>query len=114
MKTLTLWRIGFVLCSSLAVGQYPPLQPLPSITPRSPEVEHRLPTDQPQQVEARLQRRPLDAAQLKRDAAELAKLAQSIPPEIEQVGKGRLPKDLNGQLKRIEKLSKQLRRELSQ
>jgi hypothetical protein len=58
-------------------------------------------------------RRPVDPAQLQRDARELAMLAQLIPSEVEQVGKGRLPKDLDGQLKRIEKLSKQLRRAIS-
>jgi hypothetical protein len=58
-------------------------------------------------------RRPTDPAQLERDAKELASLAQLILPEIHQVENGRLPKDLDGQLKRIEKLSKQLRREVS-
>jgi hypothetical protein len=54
-----------------------------------------------------------DVAQIKFDAEELAKLAQEIPPAIEQANKGVLSKDLNDRLKRIEKLSKQLRRELS-
>jgi hypothetical protein len=58
-------------------------------------------------------RQPVDSAQLQRDAKELASLAQLIPSEVEQVEKGRLPKDLDEQLKRIEKLSKQLRREIS-
>jgi len=53
------------------------------------------------------------AAQLKRDAEELAKLAEQIPPGVEQANKGVISKDLNDRLKRIEKLSKQLRRELS-
>jgi hypothetical protein len=58
-------------------------------------------------------RQPADPAQLERHAKELASLAQLIPSEVEQVESGRLPKDLDGQLKRIEKLSKQLRREIS-
>jgi hypothetical protein len=58
-------------------------------------------------------RRPVDPAQLERDAHELASLAQLIPSEVQQVEHGRLPKDLDEQLKRIEKLSKQLRREIS-
>ena len=57
--------------------------------------------------------KPADPAQLQRDAKELASLAQLIPPEVEQLKAGRLPKDLDGQLKRIEKLSKQLRREIT-
>ena len=55
---------------------------------------------------------PVHSAQLQRDAQELARLAQLIPSEIHQVESGLLPKDLDGQLKRIEKLSKQLRREI--
>ncbi len=58
-------------------------------------------------------RRPIDFAQIKRDADELAKLAQSLPPDIEHVASGRLPKDLSQKLKRIEKLSKHLRMLLS-
>ena len=56
---------------------------------------------------------PVRLAHLQQDAQELARLAQLIPPEIQQVEKGVLPKDLDGQLKQIEKLSKQLRREIS-
>jgi hypothetical protein len=69
------------------------------------------PADIPPQVTAK--RRPADPAQLQRDAKELASLAQLIPSEVQQAENGRLPKDLDGQLKRIEKLSKQLRREIS-
>jgi hypothetical protein len=65
----------------------------------------------PPQVTAK--RGPVDPAQLERDAKELASLAQLIPSQVQQVESGRLPKDLDGQLKRIEKLSKQLRREIS-
>ena len=53
-----------------------------------------------------------DTVQIKHDADELAKLAGEIPPGVEQVNEGVIPKDLNERLKRIEKLSKQLRREL--
>jgi hypothetical protein len=69
------------------------------------------PAEIPPQVTAK--RRPVDPAQLERDAKELASLAQLIPSEVHQVGNGRLPKDLDAQLKRIEKLSKQLRHEIS-
>jgi LAS superfamily LD-carboxypeptidase LdcB len=51
--------------------------------------------------------------QLQQDAKELAKLAESIPTDIEQVSRGVLPKDLSARLKKIEKLSKRLREELS-
>jgi hypothetical protein len=65
----------------------------------------------PPQVTAK--RQPPNPAQLERDAKELASLAQLIPSQVRQVENGRLPKDLDGQLKRIEQLSKQLRREIS-
>jgi len=52
--------------------------------------------------------------QLQREADELVGLAQSVPSQIQQVQRGVLPKELIDKLKRIEKLSKQLRSELSQ
>jgi hypothetical protein len=55
-----------------------------------------------------------DVARLKRVAEELANLAQSIPPDVDQTTKGILPKDLEQKLKRIEKLAKQLRSGISQ
>jgi len=57
-------------------------------------------------------RATVDYAQLKRDADELAALAQSVPADVDQTGKGVLPKDLAEKLKRIEKLAKQLRNRL--
>jgi hypothetical protein len=60
------------------------------------------------------QRQRIDPAKLKRDADELASLAQTIPPSIDQTTKGVLPKDLAGNLKKIEKLAKQLRQQISQ
>jgi hypothetical protein len=50
--------------------------------------------------------------QLQQDANELARLAESIPPDVEQVSRGILAKDLNERLKKIEKLSKRLRNDL--
>jgi len=40
-------------------------------------------------------------------------LAESVLSEVDQTTKGLLPKDLSEKLKRIEKLAKQLRRQLS-
>jgi len=56
----------------------------------------------------------LNSALLKTQAGELAKLASGVPSDVQQVGQGLLPKELNAKLKRIEKLSKQLRQELNQ
>jgi hypothetical protein len=57
-------------------------------------------------------RQNADPAKLREDANELANLAQSIPPAVEQTTKGMLPKDLDQKLKRIEKLAKQLRSQI--
>lgn len=56
----------------------------------------------------------IDLPRLKTQADELAKLAAGVPPDIEQLKKGLLSKDLEHNLKRIEKLSKQLRQELNE
>jgi len=58
------------------------------------------------------QRGKANAEQLQRDADELMALTQSIPADIDTVNRGLLPKDVADKLKRIEKLSKQLRKEL--
>jgi hypothetical protein len=60
------------------------------------------------------QRASVDPAKLRHDADELANLAQSVPSAIDQTTKGVLQKDLNEKLKRIEKLAKQLRSQISQ
>ncbi len=54
----------------------------------------------------------VDLAKLHQDALDLAQLAQSVPTEVNQATQGKLPKDLAEKLKRIEKLSRQLRAEL--
>jgi len=69
------------------------------------------PADEPPRATAK--RPPVGTVQLQRDAQELARLAQLIPSEVEQLKTGRLPKDLEAQLRQIEKLSKHLRREIS-
>jgi hypothetical protein len=55
-----------------------------------------------------------DPSRLQDEAAELAKLSAGIPAGIERVNQGQLPKTLVEQLKRIEKLAKNLRSELAQ
>lgn len=53
-----------------------------------------------------------NADQLQRNAEELMTLTQSIPTDIDALNRGLLPKDMVDKLKRIEKLSKQLRKQL--
>lgn len=54
----------------------------------------------------------VDYAKMKQDAEELASLAQSVPADVDQTGKGMLPKDLTAKLKRIQKLAKQLQSQI--
>jgi hypothetical protein len=61
----------------------------------------------------RPQSRKLDPAKIHGEAEELAKLAATVPNDIDQVAQGKLPRDLGEKLKRIEKLSKNLRSDLS-
>ncbi|MFY9560318.1 MAG: hypothetical protein WAQ52_08810 [Terriglobales bacterium] len=63
--------------------------------------------DQPASEPKSIQR--LDTFAMEREARELSALASSIPGDVEQLKKGLLPKDAMDKLKRIEKLSKQLR-----
>jgi hypothetical protein len=76
---------------------------------------HRDPTPQDRDVnpDRQLATQQIDPAQLSKDANELAQLANSVPTEIENVKHGVVAKDLDKKLKRIEKLSKRLRSELS-
>jgi hypothetical protein len=55
----------------------------------------------------------IDLIGVQRDAAELARTAQSIPGDVESIQKGMLPKDVLQKLKQIERLSKRLRSELN-
>jgi hypothetical protein len=100
---LTLLLVG------LQPQQFPPLTTNPS---PHPTVERRMPIDQPEVVTPRGGQRRPDPAKLTTDAKQLAKLADEIPSLVEQANKGVLSKDLRERLKRIEKLSKQLRRDL--
>jgi hypothetical protein len=72
--------------------------------------KHQLQLDPP--IGPRAQK--LDPVKLRQEADELSTLAQSVPAAIAQVSQGKLPKDMAEKLKRIEKLSKHLRGELTQ
>lgn len=71
---------------------------------------HKL--DQPDRENPLQPRVRVDRAQIRRDAGEFSRLAQSISTEIGDTEKGKLPKDLSENLKKIQKLSKHLRDEL--
>lgn len=55
-----------------------------------------------------------DPVKLRQEADELAQLSAGLPSDLAHVAHGQLPKDLADKLKRIEKLAKHLRSELSQ
>jgi len=54
-----------------------------------------------------------DPAKLQREAQELLELSQLLQPDIESVNHGILPRDTVEKLKRIEKVAKHLRGELT-
>jgi hypothetical protein len=54
----------------------------------------------------------VDLTELKMKAGELLTLSQTVPTQLDQIGNGKLPKDLLDNLRRIEKLSKHIRSEL--
>jgi hypothetical protein len=55
----------------------------------------------------------IQPAQLREEAAEIARLAQSIAPQVQQATQGVMSKDLGQNLKEIEKMAKHLRRDLN-
>jgi hypothetical protein len=54
-----------------------------------------------------------DPAKLKQEADELAQLSAGVPSDLARVARGQLPKDLADKLKRIEKLARSLRNQLT-
>jgi hypothetical protein len=112
MSALTLCGCKLLLAFVLLGAQHPTTgatipAPLPSPEPRSD-----LPIDQPPSVVHGDRRQALNLHKIKAQADQLTKLAQSISPDINKVSKGEMPGELIKNLKQIEKLSKQLRREL--
>lgn len=69
-------------------------------------------TNAPIEPPAKFKQKPIDPAKLQQEAEELAKLSAGVPPQMDQVNRGKIPKDLADQLKRIEKLAKHLRSEI--
>ena len=57
--------------------------------------------------------RKMNVDQVKQEADELRKLADGVPAQIELVTKNQYPKDLADNLKRIERLAKHLRTEVT-
>jgi hypothetical protein len=114
MKT-TGFLLAVLVLSSWAIAQRNPMAPKP-INP-APVIQHGVDMAQArssdQSASPVYQQQSGDQAKLRQDADELASLAKSIPPAIDQTTRGLLPEDLDQKLKRIEKLAKQLRSRIS-
>ncbi len=94
-----------VLATSLAFGYQSREEPVPQL-PTTRRIE-------PFPREAAPPRPPkIDMAQARHDTDELAALTDAVRAQMAELEKGLRPKDLDRNLRRIEKLSKQLRREL--
>ena len=70
-------------------------------------------SNQPVEAPLEMRSRKINVEQVKQEADELKKLADGVPAQIEQVTKNQYPKDLNENLKRIERLAKHLRSEVA-
>lgn len=101
-----LLTLSFVLLISKDYGQGG--RPIP---PGIREADQQ--TNAPGEPPAKTTQKSANPAQLKQEAEELAKLSAAIPSQIDLISHGQMPKDLTDQLKRIEKLAKHLRGEIS-
>ncbi len=92
----------------------PPGPPMPGepieIRPRRPDFP---PDFQGGPKEAKPQRKMVDPVQTQKDAEELAALAKKVQGEVGQLSKNLLSKDLDKELKQIQKLAKRLRGEIT-
>ena len=121
MKILSL--LPLLLCmtffaENLGSQQGPPTAPVTGVPPEPITTRPARPRPPPDfegsQKETTPPQKQFDAASARKDAEELAALANKIPGEVDKVSGHVLPKDLTQQLKQIEKLAKRLRGEMSQ
>jgi len=92
------------------------LQILPQATPhpRPPGIaDGQKQIDKPLEPPPEVRNRQVNIDQVNAETQELQRLADALPPQIDQVTKGQMPKDLPENLKRIERLAKHLRSEVS-
>ena len=94
----------------LMIGILPIAVPLASqnVNPMHPEEIHVQKHPSPDDIRARVA-----SLQFQKDAKELAELCDSIPGEMNGVNQGLVSKDLLEKLKRVEKLSKRVREQLT-
>jgi TolA-binding protein len=70
-------------------------------------------SNQPVEPPLEMRNRKINVDQVKQEAEELRQLADTVPAQIQQVTNNQLPKDLSNNLKRIERLAKHLRTEVT-
>jgi hypothetical protein len=107
----SVYLLAFLLAFWItALGQsVPPGAPPPRLGNGFPAVAlPQAAVDSPAKAKQRM-----DPIELQGEAREILRLSQSIQPDIEQIDRGVLHKDVLDKLKRIEKLTKHLRGELS-
>ena len=106
MKRHVFLSMFLVLTSVLFCAQGAPIRPgIRQADQAETQTEKNIPP--PSNAQARI-----DLAKVGGEANELARLAQTIPPDIASIHNGMLPKDVLEKLRQIEKLSKRLRSEL--
>jgi hypothetical protein len=98
--------LSLLLAAWCCEGTAPGAQSLPNLRKGRIEIPFDPPVSFPKKAPAR--------SQLRDEARELAELSAGIPGRIDRISQGQLPKELDGQLKRIEKLAKHLRAEVAQ
>ena len=96
----------FALAMALSSGSIGQMHQRTYPRPPGPAVEQQDQTSDAKPI------RRLDTVTMEREARELSALATSIPADVEQLKKGLLPSDAVDKLRRIEKLSKQLRAQI--
>jgi apolipoprotein N-acyltransferase len=105
--TKLLWIIPMVLlfASVETSGQHRPTYPHPPQAADTATVENVQPQTSP--------RAHLNSAEIQQEVQELSSLAQELNQDIDAVNRGLLPKDTVSKLKRVEKLAKRLRKEIT-
>ena len=108
MKLLACALLVFLCIATATLTQE---RPVPPGIRQADQAENRTQQNIPP-AQPRL-RTTLDIEKLRREADELSRIAQTIPPDVSSLQKGLLPKDMIERLKQIEKLSKELRKRLN-
>jgi len=111
-------KCGVLLANPQSSAAHPPdFPPGGTAAPGEPPIIHPVqphpPGDFEQPAERKGQKRRINATQAQQDARELSTLAAKVQGEVNQLSKNVLPKDLDQDLKRVQKLAKRLRGEIA-